>query len=184
MKCERGKSFIMDKQILKILISVSALLFSLCVIAKDAYLEPDEFLKQAFNNNVPKPDKLWVTKEIKEDVNNILGHDLGVVRLRYWDDKNKRAWILEEIGRDKPITVGLITANEKIEQLRVLIFRESRGWEVKYPFFTDQFKNVALNGDKELDKKIDGISGATLSVNALTKLARLALYLDAKVSDE
>lgn len=178
------QSFIMDKQILKILISVSALLFSLCVIAKDAYLEPDEFLKQAFNNNVPKPDKLWVTKEIKEDVNNILGHDLGVVRLRYWDDKNKRAWILEEIGRDKPITVGLITANEKIEQLRVLIFRESRGWEVKYPFFTDQFKNVALNGDKELDKKIDGISGATLSVNALTKLARLALYLDAKVSDE
>ena len=91
------------------------------------------------------------------------------MRLRYWDDKNKRAWILEEIGRDKPITVGLITADKKIQQLKVLIFRESRGWEVKYPFFTDQFKNAALDKDTELDKKIDGISGATFDVFRISK---------------
>ena len=48
----------------------------------------------------------------------------------------------------------------------------------------DQFKDATLTGDKELDKKIDGISGATLSVNALTKLARLALYLDSQVNNK
>jgi hypothetical protein len=109
---------------------------------------------------------------------------MKVLRLRYWDDNTKRAWILEEIGRDKPITVGLITANGKILDVKVLIFRESRGWEVRYPFFTDQFKDTTLTAERNLDQKIDGISGATLSVNALTKLARLALFLDSYVDNK
>ena len=61
--------------------------------------------------------------------------------------------------------------------VKVLIFRESRGWEVRYPFFTDQFKGATLVTDNNLDRKIDGITGATLSVNALTKLGRIALLL-------
>ncbi len=152
--------------------------------SKGTYLKPEEFLQQIFNNNPPKPDKLWITKNLKVEINNILGHDLGVIRLRYWDDGEKTAWVLEEIGRDKPITVGYVVKDNKIEQVNVLIFRESRGWEVKYPFFTDQFKQASLTTDKNLDKKIDGISGATMSVNALTKLARLALYLDTRVRNK
>ena len=174
----------MHKMILKTLIIITVCLYSLFVAAKGTYLEPEEFLNQIFNNSPPKPDKLWIKKELKENINRILGHDLGQARLRYWDDQTKRAWILEEIGRDKPITVGFVTANGKIEQVKVLIFRESRGWEVKYPFFTDQFKDIKLTADNELNKKIDGISGATLSVNALTKLARLALYLDSQVENK
>ncbi len=152
--------------------------------AKGIYLEPEKFLEQVFENNPPKPEKIWVTKDLKSDIKSILGHDLNVVRLRYWDNGIKTVWILEEIGRDKPITVGLVVKENKIEQLNVLIFRESRGWEVKYPFFTDQFKQATLTMDKKLDRNIDGISGATLSVNALTKLARLALYLDSRVKNK
>ena len=36
---------------------------------------------------------------------------------------------------------------------------------------------AGLKPGDELDRTIDGISGATLSTRALTKLARLALYL-------
>lgn len=153
-------------------------------IAKGVYLEPEKFINQIFDNNPPKPDKLWITKKLNAEINNILGHDLGVIRTRYWDDGVKTAWILEEIGRDKPITVGLVVKDKKIEQINVLIFRESRGWEVKYPFFTDQYKQASLTTENKLDRKIDGISGATLSANALTKLARLALYLDAQISNK
>ena len=149
--------------------------------AKGTYLEPEQFLKNTFADQVPKPKKIWIKKDLKSEIRKIMGHDLGVIRIRYWDDGSKTAWILEEIGRDKPITVGIAVKENKIEQLNVLIFRESRGWEVKYPFFTDQYKQLTLVKDKQLNKKIDGISGATLSVNALTKLARLALYLDEQV---
>ncbi len=143
----------------------------------DTYLEPEKFIQQVFNNNPPAPKKLWIKKELKAEIKKILGHDLKRLRLRYWDDNAKRAWILEEIGRDKPITVGLVTSEGRILDVKVLIFRESRGWEVKYPFFTDQFKDATLVAGNNLDRKIDGISGATLSVHALTKLGRLALFL-------
>lgn len=163
------------------------LIFSLLVLStiaygKGIYLEPEQFISKVFDNNVPKQDKIWIRKELKEEIKNILGHDMRVVRIRYWDDGSKTAWILEEIGRDKPITVGIVVEDNKIAQVDVLIFRESRGWEVKYPFFTDQFKQSSLIEENKLDRKIDGISGATLSVNALTKLARLALYLDKQVN--
>ena len=154
------------------------------VFAKGTYLEPKDFIARVYESNPPKVKKLWIKKELKENINNILGHDLAVIRIRYWDDGNKSAWILEEIGRDKPITVGIVVKDNKIEQLNVLIFRESRGWEVKYPFFTDQYKDVTLSDEKQLSKKIDGISGATLSVNALTKLARLALYFDQQIRNK
>lgn len=160
----------------------SLLVLSLIVHAKGVYLEPQQFIAQTFDNNPPKPDKIWIKKDLKEEIKKILGHDINVIRIRFWDNGSKTAWILEEIGRDKPITVGFVVKDQKIAQVNVLIFRESRGWEVKYPFFTDQFKQSALVEDNQLDRKIDGISGATLSVNALTKLARLALYLDAQVN--
>ncbi|MCG8378162.1 MAG: FMN-binding protein, partial [Proteobacteria bacterium] len=145
--------------------------------AKGTYLEPEQFLINTFGTP-PKPKKLWIKKDLKPEIKKIMGHDLGVIRIKYWDDADKTAWILEEIGRDKPITVGLVVKDKKIEKVNVLIFRESRGWEVKYPFFTYQYKQVSLLPGYKLNKKIDDISGATLSGNALNKLARLALYLD------
>lgn len=165
-----------------VLLSFFSLYWSHDAIAKGVYLEPELFLKQVFADDLPKPDKIWTTKKVNADVYKILGHDLDVIRIRYWDDGTKTAWILEEIGRDKPITVGFVIKEKKIEQVNVLIFRESRGWEIKYPFFTDQFKQATLIDKNKLDRKIDGISGATLSVNALTRLARLALYFDTQIN--
>lgn len=65
-----------------------------------------------------------------------------------------------------------------VEEMRVLIYRESRGDEVRHPFFIDQFKGATLQNNHELDRHIDGVSGTTLSVHALTKLARLPLFID------
>ena len=167
----------MYKKNIYILSLIFTLFWSCGSFGKGTYLEPEKFLEQVFNGNPPETKKLWIKKNLKTEIKNILGHDMKVLRLRYWDNNTKRAWILEEIGRDKPITVGLVTSNGKILDVKVLIFRESRGWEVRYPFFTDQFKDATLVTNNNLDRKIDGISGATLSVNALTKLGRIALLL-------
>jgi len=90
-------------------------------------------------------------------------------------------WILEEIGKYKPITVGISIRAGEIEKLKVLAYRESHGWEVKQDFFTRQFIGARLSKKWRLDEDVDGISGATLSVRALKKLARLALYFDGTV---
>lgn len=117
-----------------------------------------------------------------EEVEAILNHRPASLRLRYWSDAGRTVWILDEIGKELPITTGFVVEKGEIVLTRVLEFRESRGWEVRYDFFTDQFRGASMNGDGKLDRTVDGITGATLSVRAVTRLAQLALLLDRHVS--
>ena len=96
---------------------------------------------------------------------------------------------MEEIGKELPITIGVlvngINEGSHIEQVKILAFRESRGWEVRYPAFTTQYQNVKITPpNHKLDQHIDGITGATLSVRAVTKVARLALFFHQQVYDQ
>ena len=140
------------------------------------YLEPSKFISQSFEAE-PEQKVLWLTKDLKASIKQVLGHDYKGLRIRYWQHGERTAWILEEIGKVKPITTGFVLEGDAMLQMQVLIYRESHGWEVRYPFFTDQFNGLQLDEKKQLNKKVDGISGATLSVNALTRLSRLALHL-------
>ncbi|MBL26110.1 MAG: FMN-binding protein [Rhodospirillaceae bacterium] len=148
--------------------------------AVDVYQQPEDFLAETFGDDLPEPAVVWVTKDVRARVKAIMGHDLPALRIRYWGRDGRTAWVLEEIGKTEPITTGYVVADGRVERVKVLIYRESRGWEVRYPFFTDQFKGTSLADDGRLDRDIDGISGATLSVDALTRLAALALFLHAQ----
>lgn len=165
-----------------------AVMTSFCLIftsgaaqAGKVLMTQDQFLQQVFDTETPVPKALWLTKDIKKDVRGLIHRDLKGLRLRYWDDGVQTAWILDEIGKTKPITAGLAIQDGKISQLQVLAYRESHGGEVRYPFFTDQFRGMALTDSSRLSERVNGISGATLSVRALTKTARLALWLDGHV---
>lgn len=92
-------------------------------------------------------------------------------------------WILDEIGKEYPITAGFVIADHKIQRAQVLIYRESRGMEIHLPAFLAQFVNAYLDGDR-LSNKIDGITGATLSVAAMTRMARTALLLNDLASEQ
>ena len=147
--------------------------------AASIYETQTEFLKRAFSGAPPEPKIIWLSGDKKTQVREILGHDYPSLRLRYWCELPRSAWVLEEIGKELPITVGIIIEEDHIRSLRVLTYRENRGEEVVTPAFSDQFINRRRDADGQLDKKIDGISGATLSVQALTRLARMSLYLNA-----
>jgi hypothetical protein len=149
-------------------------------LARGVYQAPDDFLAEVFAGNPPPAAVVWLRGEVKTAVADILGHDYPALRIRYWGKGKRSAWILDEIGKEKPITVGLVVEDNSLRTIRVLEFRESRGWEVRHGFFTDQFNGARLTDKQELDRSIDGISGATLSVRALKKLARLALYLHSR----
>ena len=159
-------------------------LSSTLAVAGGVYQEPDAFIAEVFADKPPKPEVIWPDQELKAQMKEILGHDYQGLRIRYWHLDQRTAWILDEIGKDKPITTGFVINQARIERVRVLIFRESRGWEVRHAFFTDQFDNASLNTNAELDRTIDNISGATLSVRAVTKLARVALLLDQTVRSQ
>lgn len=141
------------------------------------YQTPEAFISESFGGNQPAAGALWLTGPSGEAAAAILGHR-APPRVPYWQAGSRTAFVLEEIGKEQPITAGIVVEAGRIEQVRVLVYRESRGGEVRHPAFTRQFEGAGLKEDMRLNQSIDGISGATLSVNALNRMARLALFLD------
>jgi len=164
---------------MKCFVILAVLLFSVPLQAqKGVFLAPNVFSAQAF----PEPTKvlqtLWLNRALRDRAGKILGHSYAGLRQRYWGQGSKTAWVFEEIGKELPITVGVVIENNRIAKISILEYRESRGGEVRYPFFTDQFKQLGLIKTPKkyaLDGSIDGITGATLSVRAIKKVATLAL---------
>ncbi|MFH2134424.1 MAG: FMN-binding protein [Pseudomonadota bacterium] len=160
------------------IIALFSLAFPAC--ASEPVTEIKTFLNSTFQE-APETHDIWIIGELRANVRDILRHDYPLARLKYWRSGNRTAWVLDEIGKERPITVGIVIDHGKVEKVNVLIYRESRGWEVKSPAFTAQFTGARLEDGMKLDRTIDGISGATLSVRALQKLTRLSLLLHQQV---
>ena len=170
---------------------IFTLLFSYNAIclAGGVYQSNEDFIKETFSDEAFEKKVIWPDTATQAVMEEILGHKYKGLRIRYWINAGRTAWILEEIGKEKPITTGIVIAKNKIERVKILAFRESRGWEVKHEFFTDQFNNAGLIDKNEseanqLDRPIDNISGATLSVRAVSKLSRIALLLHKAINND
>ena len=154
-----------------------------CSILFAATQEIEGFLL-AHVSDASKPKSLWLTGDLKNRVLEALGQAPKKIREKYWAEGDRRIFILDQIGKIKDITAAWIIKHGKIVEAKVLVYRETRGQEVEFPFFTDRFKGVGLKNDGELDQHIDSISGATMSVDAMKRMARQALvmsqHLDSK----
>lgn len=165
-------------------LSATLLFAVICSVHADTvYQAPDEFLQQALENNAPQLKTLWLDQDLKQGAKDILKHAFTSLRVRYWQDGDRTAWILDEIGKERPITLGVVVENDTIVQVKVLTYRESRGGEVRHAFFTNQFIGAALNEKQQLDRGIDGVTGATMSVRAVTRVAQVALLFHQYVID-
>lgn len=144
----------------------------------------DTFVASAFSHlpQPPQAQTLWLTPQIKSRAKNRAGFAPDGARIRYWQHGARTAWVLERIGKEAPITFGVIVEGDAIAALQVLTYRESRGFEIQSPRWLAQFAGVRAAPSRHgLDKSIDNISGATLSVRAGRDVTRLALFLHGEV---
>lgn len=155
---------------------------SFSVSAKGVYQSGPDFVAEVFAPLQAEPKVLWLTPEIRSQAAAIMDRPVRGLRVRYHQSNNKSAWILEEIGKEMPITIGVVVENDVIQQVKILAYRESRGGEVRYPAYTQQYQGASLQDNYRLSQNIDGITGATLSVWAVNKVAALALYYHALVN--
>ena len=77
--------------------------------AASVYETQEDFLDRAYSGSPPGPDVIWLSGERKQTVTQLLGHDYAALRLRYWCQGGRSAWVLDEIGKELPITVGVVT---------------------------------------------------------------------------
>ena len=146
--------------------------------AQTVYQQPAAFIREAFGGKLPATQAINLTATHQARIKRLLGHTYRPSRVRYWASGSKMVVILDEIGKTQPITTGFVITGGKIDQVKVLIYRETHGYEVSRKSFTNQFRGATLSRSGTLSRRINNIAGATLSVRALTELARVALYLD------
>ena len=95
--------------------------------------------------------------------------------LYYWNISNNDttiayALIDNVLGKSMPITFLVILNNEgNILASEVIKYREAYGSEVGNKNWLAQFTHFSDTTDFKVGKNIDGISGATISVNSLSK---------------
>ena len=73
------------------------------------------------------------------------------------------------IGKDQPITfLVAIGPDDRLKDIDILVYREPRGGEVAYEAWRKQFRGKTAADSVRVDKNIRSISGATISVHAVT----------------
>ena len=148
------------KNIIIILVFAITLFNSRSIIAK--HPEEDKFLSKVSNGNTLKKNRLIVKKNLKPELKRIMGSKYKKAIFSYWTQDDKTIWILNSIGKYKPITAGFVVTDCKVNSAYVIVYREQHGYEIKYNSFLSQFKDNQLNSKNKLTKNLDNISGATL----------------------
>ncbi len=163
---------------------------------EEKVLEVQVFLtkKQALEIAFPGADKIdrekkWLTDEQKIAISNLSLQNFDTNRMTFYVGMREGvplgyALIDHEIGKSFPITfMVVLNVDGTVRDVEIMVYREPRGWEVRYPSFMDQF--TGKNADTDF-RTINSITGATLSVRAMVKgVARASavykiLYLSGK----
>jgi Na+-translocating ferredoxin:NAD+ oxidoreductase RnfG subunit len=79
-------------------------------------------------------------------------------------------------GKDQPITFLVATDSaDRLRDIDILVYREPYGGEVAYDAWRRQFRGKSAADSLTVGRNIRSISGATISVNAVTAGVRRAL---------
>lgn len=134
----------------------------LCALASVAFLA-DSFVL----NSAARADVLKITPAMNARIKGIMGYGIGRA-VRYRRNGSSTIWVLNRIGKVKPITAQFVVSGGRIQNARVLVYRESHGHEIKRSSYLARLRSTC---------NTPNISGATLSVNSMKRMCRLAKYL-------
>ena len=136
----------------------------------------EKFIVTQFSDNVNlSMHTLTLPPALKSKVQNNVKQIFYRDNLYYWNITNEDstlayAFLDNVIGKSMPITfVVIINPKGKIITSHVVKYREAYGGEVGNKNWLSQFNKLTNSSEYIVGKNIDGISGATISVNSLSK---------------
>ena len=167
---------------MQIFVLIIGIILNITVSASDEILKRDNFLKSSLGvSTIPMHSYIILKDDIESGVSKILGDSYHLPVIKYWKVDNKIAFVLEAIGKHEFITTGFVVENDEISDVKVLVYRENYGYEIKYDYFLNQIKGNKIQNNGKLVKRLANISGATLSVNSMRRLSKLSLFLYSKI---
>ena len=151
---------------------------------EDIYLTEDEAARLMF----PKSERIGqdiikLTAEQKNVIQERIGWNFPESEFVVYVGKTGSqtdgyAIVQNTIGKHKPITymVG-VDSNGEVFNIEVLIYRESRGSEVRTKRFNAQYEGKTVFDPIRMNKDIINISGATMSVRSLSAGVKRTLVI-------
>src|SRR5262245_35391976 len=150
-------------------------LFSKSLQAETVYLEPEEALKLVFKGSDQVVlEKSTLTPVQKAAAERSAGAPIERNEWNFYIGRTSGrvdgyAVIDHEIGKLDPITfLTAISPQGSVLSVEILIYCESQGSEVHESRFLKQYENKTLASPLRPGRDIQNISGATLSVRAVT----------------
>lgn len=143
--------------------------------AQDVLLTREQAVKEVFPEAARTvPEHRALSPESKRTLALKLGRridDEALDVLKVFDAKGALrgyAVVTEEIGKYRPITflVGA-TPDLRVRDVAVMVYRESRGGDVKRKRFLSQYEGKRATDPIDIGRDIINVSGATISVRSL-----------------
>jgi hypothetical protein len=148
----------------------------------EVYLKPEEALKLAFPTSERfDAEEVRLTAEQAARVAALADHPLWeetftVYKATTHGRAEGYAVVTEEVGKFHLITfLVAVTPDGAVRRVEVLVYRESRGGEVRQRRFLHQYEGKSLRDPIRLNRDIRNVTGATLSVRAISRGVRKAL---------
>ncbi len=164
------------------------LCFPLCLCASVAFCQTFLTEKQALDLAFPRKGEIIteekrLSPEDRAKLEKTTGLRFPEPYYRFFINRlNSRvdgyALILNEIGKSEPITFMVaVDAAGRVRDVGLMIFRESRGWEVRERRFMNQFRSKTAASPLHVNQDILNYTGATLSSQAIARGVKKALVL-------
>lgn len=146
------------------------------------YMTEEQALQSAFPDAMSFTKKEFkLTPEQKESIKKLVGRSFAdgifIVHAAFKEKELLGYGVVsEEIGKYRPITYFVsVTPELAVKDVFVLIYRESRGGDVRRKRFLAQYKGKTVKDPIKINKDILNISGATISVRSLNFGVKKAL---------
>lgn len=160
-------------------------------LSEKVYLTQEEALNAIFPTATQiQTLQVTLSEDDKQQIETAMGTDLDSTQYTvfqgYKDDTFLgSAYELDQLGKYYPITMMIhILPNVSVGDVRVMVYRERIGADVRKNRFLKQFRKKTLRSPLMVDQDIDGISGATISSWSVATAVKKALYLTQYVQDE
>lgn len=181
------------KVFLKTIIKIILIIFFFSTINYSGEIRDSAltFIQNKFGANIEiKTYKLVLSEKLKHSSENFskqrfFGNFIYYYEI-YSNDKAIGYAILDNVlGKVKPITYLVVfNMDLSISSVDIVKYREQYGGAVENKEWLDQFRLKTLHSDVELNKDVDGISGATISVKSVIKGVKRLLFLINNLSDD
>tara|TARA_B110000116_G_scaffold253399_1_gene250045 strand:+ start:202 stop:744 length:543 start_codon:yes stop_codon:yes gene_type:complete len=163
-------------------------IFIICSMASSSSIDDkvyNKINKQFPNLKNIESSKLIIDQNKIQKIKYTINQDFYYNELHSWKittkDNREYIAILDNVkGKSMPITfLAIFDQDNTIFNVSIIKYREPYGGEIKSKRWLKQFVGFDYSSDYAIGTKIDGISGATISTNSVSKgVNKLALLLE------